>query len=79
MRNCGGARFVGNESMRAATRNRCRFGEVAKVYEEESGWHSETYCVCACVCVCIGVRVCVERVMFGMTQQGVEPCLHQSG
>lgn len=40
MRNCGGSDcFLGNESRRAVTGTHCRFGEVGKVYGEESGWH----------------------------------------
>lgn len=45
-------RFLGNKSIQAVTRNRCRFEEVGKVYGEENGWHSKMCSMCVCNCVC---------------------------
>lgn len=66
MRNCGGSDcFLGNESRSALTGTHCRFGEVERVYGEESEWHRAHvvfFCVrervylCVCVCVCATTR-----------------------
>lgn len=47
MRNCGGSDcFLGNESRSALTGIQGRFGEVGKVYGEESGWHRARVVFC---------------------------------
>lgn len=65
MRNCGQACFVGNKSVSAVTRNRCRFEEVGNLHGEERGGAAQC-------------SVCVwrERGTCSLKQQEVELCLH---
>lgn len=45
MRNCGQACFLGNKSVSAVTRNRCRFEEVGNLHGEERGGTAHSVCV----------------------------------